>query len=86
MIVTLEAAAWGPMTVWYQVREEDGNVRLTGGHDVDQEWLAELRTPAVKVGTPSHLSTLLVQYLHTRLLDMIPSRVILHFSAGGSIQ
>ena len=74
------------MTVWYQVREEDGKVRLTGGHDVDQEWLAELRTPAVKVGIPIHLNTLLVQYLHTRLLDMIPSKVILHFSVGVSMQ
>lgn len=38
--------------VWYQLRGAestsiDGDVLLTGGHDVDQDWIGRVRTPGV---------------------------------------
>jgi len=37
--------------VWYQLRmdEADGSFKLTGGHDVDQSWIAKLREPLTQV-------------------------------------
>jgi hypothetical protein len=39
--------------VWYQLRAKaDGSgFELTGGHDADQEWIAELRKPVPGVRT-----------------------------------
>lgn len=38
--------------VWYQLRmdEADGSFKLTGGHDVDQSWIAKLREPLTQEG------------------------------------
>jgi hypothetical protein len=38
--------------VWYQVRagESGSGFQLTGGHDVDQGWIARLREPVVQEG------------------------------------
>ena len=32
--------------VWYQLRVQEGAPYLTGGHDVDAEWMGALRAPA----------------------------------------
>lgn len=39
--------------VWYQLRAEEGGngFKLTGGHDVDQGWIAKLREPVDQVST-----------------------------------
>lgn len=45
--------------VWFQLRAKaDGSgFEITGGHDVDQSWISELRAPLPKV-TPSEPSLL----------------------------
>lgn len=37
--------------MWYQLKmdEADGSFKLTGGHDVDQSWIAKLREPLTQV-------------------------------------
>jgi hypothetical protein len=39
--------------VWYQLRAKEGGsgFKLTGGHDVDQGWIAKLREPVEQVST-----------------------------------
>jgi hypothetical protein len=40
--------------VWYQLRAAEGSeteLQLTGGHDVDKGWIAEVRAPVDKVIT-----------------------------------
>ena len=35
--------------VWYQLRPLGGGVTLSGGHDVDQGWIADVRQPHAQV-------------------------------------
>ena len=50
--------------VWYQLKLEDGAPLLTGGHDLDADWMRDLRTPADEV---SLLSFPLQQHRSTAL-------------------
>ena len=40
--------------VWYQLRLRHGAPYLAGGHDVDAEWMGELREPADDVSPQQH--------------------------------
>lgn len=35
--------------VWYQLKLEDGAPLLTGSHDLDADWMCDLRAPADEV-------------------------------------
>ena len=43
--------------VWYQLKVQDAAPVLTGGHDVDAEWMMELREPTDEVCAPTCLIT-----------------------------
>ena len=45
--------------VWYQLKVQDATPVLTGGHDVDAEWMTELRKPEDEVCAPKYLISIL---------------------------
>ena len=45
--------------VWYQLKVQDAAPVLTGGHDVDAEWMTELREPEDEVCAPVYLISIL---------------------------
>lgn len=55
VVATAVSVYWLQISpVWYQLKGDsstthDGSVTLTGGHDVDQKWIARLREPASQV-------------------------------------
>lgn len=45
--------------VWYQLKVQDATPVLTGGYDVDAEWMTELRKPKDEVCAPKYLISIL---------------------------